>query len=368
MISFDCELQRPSFFFDVSFETSAGLTALFGPSGSGKTTAIRLIAGLDRPHRGRIALDGNVLLDTSRRIAVAKHRRRVGVVFQDALLLPHLDVRSNLTYGRWFTPAAERTIGFDAVVGVLGIGHLLARRPDTLSGGERQRVAIGRALLTSPRLLLMDEPLASLDAALKHEILPFIERLRDEFRIPIVYVSHSVDEVVRLASHVVRLEKGRLVAAGSPLETIAPIAGAGAVDRFDVVSMLSGRPVRYIAEFQVSVLAHPAGDIVVPGRIEPHAIPVNLLVRATNVSLAVGPVGDLSVRTVLSGRIKTLEMNDGPSVLANVELSGGALLKAFVTRLAVHQLKLAPGVEVQALIKAVSLDERSIAGHRDGAA
>ena len=192
MIRFACRLTRPGFALDAAFTAGPGVTALFGPSGSGKSTVIRLLAGLERPEEGRITLGDSVLLDTESRRAVPPHRRRIGLVFQDALLLPHLSVKANLTYGRWFTPRGERRIAFDPVVEVLGIGHLLDRRPTTLSGGERQRVAIGRALLASPRLLLMDEPLASLDQARRQEILPFIERLRDAFAIPVVYVSHAV--------------------------------------------------------------------------------------------------------------------------------------------------------------------------------
>ena len=233
MISFDCTLARNGFRFEAAFEVNGGITALFGASGSGKSTTIRLLAGLERPDRGRIAANGTVLLDTQQRVCLAPHRRRIGLVFQDAHLFPHLPVRANLAYGRWFTPKAERRIKFDPVVEVLGIGHLLGRRPSTLSGGERQRVAIGRALLTSPRLLLMDEPLASLDSYRKLEILPFIERLRDEFSIPIVYVSHAVDEVARLATQVVKLENGRVTASGQPAEVLAPNLLAKAVDRFD---------------------------------------------------------------------------------------------------------------------------------------
>jgi molybdate transport system ATP-binding protein len=216
MIRFDCRLVRPAFVFDAAFEAGPGITALFGPSGSGKTTAIRLLAGLERVERGAIALGDRPLLDTQAGINLPPYRRRIGLIFQDALLLPHLPVRANLNYGRWFTPPADRRIGFDPVVEVLGIGHLLGRRTDTLSGGERQRVSIGRALLASPQLLLMDEPLASLDNARKEEILPFIEQMRDVFAIPIIYVSHAVEEVRRLATQVVMLDEGRVVASGPP--------------------------------------------------------------------------------------------------------------------------------------------------------
>lgn len=364
MISFNCRLARNGFLFDVAFETNSGIAALFGPSGSGKSTAIRLLAGLERPDRGRIAINGMALMDTAARVAVAPHRRRIGLVFQDAHLFPHLSVRANLGYGRWFTPKAERRIGFAPVVEVLGIGHLLDRRPSTLSGGERQRVAIGRALLTSPRLLLMDEPLASLDGARKLEILPFIERLRDEFGIPIVYVSHSVEEVARLASQVVKLENGRVAASGSPADVLAATSLDRASERFDAVSMLTGVVDRYVPEYSVTIIRHPAGDIIVPGRIEPGPCGVRIAIHATNVTIGIGRPGETSVRTALQGRITRLETDGGPFAIATIELTGGDVLTAYATRLAAVQLGLHEGNAVQALVKAVSIDERSIPGLR----
>lgn len=186
------------------------MVGLFGPSGSGKTTVLNVIAGLVRPDAGRVVIDERVLLDTAGKVFAPPHKRRIAYVFQEGRLFPHLSVRQNLVYGRWFTPRRERWGGFDEIVALLGIGALLERRPKTLSGGEQQRVAIGRALLASPRLLLMDEPLAALDDARKGETLPYIERLRDELAIPIVYVSHSLAEVERLTRHIVRLEGGRV--------------------------------------------------------------------------------------------------------------------------------------------------------------
>lgn len=194
-----------------AFDTEAHVIALFGRSGAGKTTLINVIAGLVRPAHGRIVVDGDTLLDTARRIDVPKHRRRVGYVFQEGRLFPHLTVRQNLLFGRWFTPRSEHYGAFSDVVELLGIDSLLHRRPQSLSGGEKQRVAIGRALLRSPRLLLMDEPLASLDAERKAEILPYLERLRDEVRVPIVYVSHAIEEAARLATTIVTLADGRIV-------------------------------------------------------------------------------------------------------------------------------------------------------------
>ena len=216
-LAVDIAHRQGSFLLETRFESVGRLTALFGPSGSGKSSLINIIAGLARPERGRVAVDGRVLVDTEKRVFVPRHKRRVGLVFQDARLFPHMSVAANLRYGRFFTPAAERYAEMDAVVDLLGIGHLLDRRPSGLSGGEKQRVAIGRALLASPKLLLMDEPLASLDEARKAEIVPYVERLRDETKIPIVYVSHTVAEVARLASDVVMLSDGKVVAAGRKL-------------------------------------------------------------------------------------------------------------------------------------------------------
>jgi molybdate transport system ATP-binding protein len=216
MMHVEARLAWPGFALDATFEAGEGITALFGPSGSGKSTLLRVIAGLQRVDHGVVRLGDRVLLDTARGIRVPPHRRRIGLVFQDAQLLPHLGVAANLAYGRWFTPRQERRLSPEAVIAVLGIGHLLGRRIAALSGGERQRVAIGRALLASPHLLLMDEPLSSLDSARKHEILPFIERLRDEFSIPILYVSHAAEEVARLADRVVHLDSGRVIGIAPP--------------------------------------------------------------------------------------------------------------------------------------------------------
>ena len=215
MITVNVALKLGSFDLDVAFENDAGITALFGRSGSGKSMTINLIAGLARPDRGRIVLDNTTLVDTEAHIFLPAYRRRVGLVFQDAQLFPHLSVKQNLLFGRWFAPKSERNIAFSRVVETLGIGHLLARKPALLSGGEKQRVAIGRALLATPQILLMDEPLASLDTERKLEILPLIEQLRDEFRIPIVYVSHAIEEVARLAASVVVMDHGHVVAVGT---------------------------------------------------------------------------------------------------------------------------------------------------------
>jgi molybdate transport system ATP-binding protein len=204
------------FSVNVSFTSESRATALFGASGAGKTSVINMIAGLLKPDRGRIELDGEVLFDDVKYIDVPASRRRIGYVFQEGRLFPHFSVRRNLDYGRWMGGHASDSTAFSHVVELLDIGHLLDRRPGKLSGGERQRVAVGRALLMRPRLLLLDEPLASLDVARKRDILPYLERLRDDAQVPMIYVSHNAAEVKRIASRVVCLEAGRIMTTGGP--------------------------------------------------------------------------------------------------------------------------------------------------------
>jgi molybdate transport system ATP-binding protein len=217
--------QLGDFAINVSFSSDSGATALFGPSGAGKTSIINMVAGLLKPDSGRIVLDGETLFDETARIDVPTWRRRIGYVFQEGRLFPHFTVQRNLDYGRWMGGHGVDPAAFNHVVELLNIGHLLERRPGKLSGGERQRVAVGRALLMRPRLLLLDEPLASLDTARKRDILPYLERLRDEARVPIIYVSHNAGEIKRIASHVVRIEGGKVIATGS-----TELLDAGQVD------------------------------------------------------------------------------------------------------------------------------------------
>ncbi len=214
MLSVDIAKTLGEFSLAAAFDSESAVTALFGPSGSGKTSIVNMIAGLVRPDRGRIAVDGKTLYDSNAGIDVPAHQRRIGYVFQDGRLFPHLSVARNLDYGRWMTGIARDDAQAKRVIDLLDIGHLLTRRPGALSGGERQRVALGRALLMRPRLMLLDEPLASLDAARKREILPYFQRLRDETRLPMVYVSHDATEVKTLANRVVRVDAGRVVKTG----------------------------------------------------------------------------------------------------------------------------------------------------------
>lgn len=220
MIEFDARLKRNGFGLDAQFTSDAALLALFGPSGSGKSTVLHLIAGLVRPDEGRISVGGRILVDTAQGIFLPKHKRRVGLVFQDAQLFPHMSVEQNLRFGSRFAQGGGRQIPFEAVVDTLQIAHLLKRRTPALSGGEKQRVALGRALLAGSEVLLLDEPLASLDDARKAEIVGLIARVRDEFAVPIVYVSHAAGEVRKLAGCVVLLDGGRMIAQGPPDEIL----------------------------------------------------------------------------------------------------------------------------------------------------
>ena len=361
MISVDAAVKLGDFALDIAFENDDGITALFGRSGSGKSTTINLIAGLARPDRGRIVLDGRILVDTATGVYVPNHQRRVGLVFQDSQLFPHLSVRQNLLFGRWFAPSEQRRIAFEPVVATLGIGPLLARKPAALSGGEKQRVALGRALLASPRVLLMDEPLASLDQERKLEILPLIERLRDEFRIPIVYVSHSVEEVGRLASRVVVLEAGRVVAVGGVEEVLGAGLSAAGISRFARSSVIAGKLTSIDEPYGLTEIAHPAGTIWLVGRAGPIGREARVIIKSTDITLARSRVDAMSVRTTLSGKVAGIDSDDGPIAGVNIALDGHGRLYALATRKAIDELGLAPGDKVFALVKTVALDERAVA-------
>ncbi len=354
MIDVEIRQRLGDFSLDLAFTGGAGVTALFGPSGSGKSSVIKVIAGLSRLAAGHVRLDG-VTLAEGARLHLPPNRRRVGVVFQEARLFPHLSVRSNLRFGRLFTPKTERRIAEERVIDTLGISHLLDRHPATLSGGEQQRVAIGRALLSSPRLLLMDEPLAALDVARRLEILPLIEALRDEFAIPIIYVSHAVEEVARLAAKVVVLEAGRVSREGPP----ADVLRAGR-DRFEIVSMVEGSLGEPDAAYQLTPVENTAGTIWLNGVVAPRGRKVRVLIHATDVALALDRPDGVTIRTVLAGKVADIVNDGGPSVTVDVALHGDGRLAASVTRRAADELGLAPGRPVFALVKSVALDERPV--------
>lgn len=355
----EVDIGRPLGALDLraAFTAPPGVTALFGRSGSGKTSIVNCIAGLLRPARGRIRVDGRCLFDSERRIDVPRHRRRIGYVFQEARLFPHLAVRANLLYGRWFAGRRQEAIALEEVVDLLGIGHLLGRRPGMLSGGERQRVAIGRALLASPQLLLMDEPLASLDHERKQEILPYLDRLKSEGRVPIVYVSHAIDEVARLADTLVLVSAGSVAAAGPVSELMARLDLGPLVGRTEAGSLLTGTVVGQHRSYQLTELMVRGQPLLVPRIDEPAGTPVRLRVRARDVAVATKVPEDLSIRNQLFGRIAAIRPEPGPFAELSIDL-GGELLRARLTRHAVDELGLVPGRPVVALIKAVAIERR----------
>jgi molybdate transport system ATP-binding protein len=342
------------FTLDAAFAApTPGVTTIFGPSGCGKSTILAAVAGLLRPGQGRITLDGQVLFDSARRLMLPAERRRCGVVFQDARLFPHLSVETNLRYGLRRAPAGAEGPGMEEVVALLGIGHLLARRPAALSGGERQRVALGRALLSRPRLLLMDEPLAALDASRKAEVLPFLSRLRQRLSIPILYVTHALEEVDRLADTLVLMEAGRVLACGTPealsARTDLPILSR----RRDAGVVLGCTVLDHAPEQGVTRLGFPGGVFAVP--LEPVAVgaAVRLRIRSRDVAVATEAPRGLSVQNVLPAVIEAVEPGRAHEAVLRLRI-GSSLLLARVTQDSVQRLGLAPARPVWALVKAVA--------------
>jgi molybdate transport system ATP-binding protein len=340
-------MQLAGFLLEVEFEAIRGVTALFGPSGSGKTTALRCIAGLTRAATGFVALEGDCWQDEDRGWFTPAHKRACGYVFQESSLFHHLSVRRNLEYGWKRVPSAERRIAFDDTVELLGIGSLLPRMPANLSGGERQRVAMARALLASPRLLLMDEPLASLDEARKGEVLYYIERLRDELRLPIVYVSHSIEEVVRLADKVVMLVEGKVAQAG-------PVSGL-----LRDGSIIDTRVAGHDLDWGLTRLAFPGGVLYASDVDALVGERVRVRIQARDVSLALGAPRDASFLNVLAGTVASIGEEPGASVEVQLDI-GGTPIAARITRKSVHALGLTPGRKVHALVKSVAIDRRSV--------
>lgn len=352
-------LERGRFRLDARFASDAPIVALFGRSGSGKTTLIEAIAGLAHPRVGRIVVDGRTLFDSERGIDLAPEARRVGFVFQDALLFPHLSVRHNLAYGERLTPAGERFIERDRVVALLGLGALLERSPRTLSGGEKQRVAIGRALLASPRILLMDEPLASLDAPRKSEILLYIEILRDELKLPIVYVSHAIEEVTRLADRLVLMGDGRTLAEGTVAELMGRADLKPHLGRLEAGAVFEARVARHDERYGLTVLAFDGGELVVPNVDALPGEPVRARIRARDVAIALEAPRAASFQNVLEATVRSVGDEFGAIVDVNLAIGPTPLL-ARITRESAERLGLAPGMRVYALVKAIAIDRRSV--------
>lgn len=352
------QLRRDDFALDVDLQLPGrGVSALFGHSGSGKTSCLRCLAGLERAGSAYIEVNGEVWEDSARGHFLAPHKRPVGYVFQEASLFPHLSVQGNLEFGWRRVPASARKISQEQACQLLGISHLLGRKPATLSGGEAQRVGIARALLSSPRLLLMDEPLAALDSARKREILPYLERLHDELDIPLIYVSHAQDEVARLADHLVLLDNGKALASGPTAQTLArldlPLAQSE-----DAGVVLEGLVVGHDPHYGLFDLRLPGSDGPLLRIAHPQlhvGSTLRLKVQARDVSLTLAADSASSILNRLPVLVRECRAADNPAhVLVSLDAGGSALL-ARVTRFSAEQLGVQPGLRLWAQIKSVAL-------------
>jgi molybdate transport system ATP-binding protein len=349
------------FTLDAHFRAPPGVTVLFGRSGSGKTTIVNAVAGLLMPDEGRIAAGEWVLLDTAQGVRLPPHRRRLGYIFQEGRLFPHLTVRQNLAYGAWFAPKDAPREDMGRVVDLLGIADLLDRRPGALSGGEKQRVAIGRALLSAPRLILADEPLAALDDARKAEILPYFERLRDDVNVPILYVSHSASEVARLATTVVALEEGRVIGQGPAAEVLSDpaVLPTGAREAGAVITA------KVAAHHEDGLTELDAGGaaLFLPRLGQPPGSRLRVRIAAHDVILSRTRPEGLSALNIVPGTVRELRPGDGPGMIVGLDTQAGRLL-ARITQRSAQALGLAEGMAVHAVIKTVAVAPSDIGGGR----
>jgi molybdate transport system ATP-binding protein len=352
-LALDIAWSRPDFQLTVDCEfPERGITALFGRSGSGKTTLLRCIAGLERAPRAVVRFNGNVWQDDGQ--FMPPHHRPLGYVFQESSLFPHLDARGNLEYGLKRVPAARRRIGFDQAVQFMGLESLLAHRASELSGGQRQRVAIARALLTSPQLLLLDEPLSNLDLASRAEILPHLERLHDELSIPIVYVSHEIGEVMRIADHIALLESGSVRAFG-PVHDLLTRPDLPLAHLEEAGSIFEGVIAQHDAHYHLSYVGIAAGRLAISLRTAPLGQRVRVRIDARDVSLALKPPEHSSITNILPGHVMDVTDDRDPAQrLVRIDVGGQPLL-ARITLRSVTQLAIAPGMALYAQVKSVAL-------------
>ena len=351
--------RQGDFMLDASFAAPGGVTALFGRSGCGKSSIIKAMAGLIPPDAGRVVVGGEVLFDRAAGVDVPVHRRRLGLVFQDARLFPHLSVRQNLLYGERFAPETPKGApGLPEIADLLGLTALLDRQPGTLSGGEKGRVAIGRALLSRPRALLMDEPLAALDAPRRAEILGYLERLRDRLELPILYVSHALPEVIRLAQTLILLADGRVALAGPLDGVLTDPAAARVLGPRDMGAVVAAQVLRHEADGLTSLSALGA-TLLVPRVAAAPGSAIRLRILAQDVMLALHPLQQVSALNQVAGVIEDLRPGDGPGVLVRIKTPGGPLLARITARSAAG-LSLRQGQSVHAVLKAVSVARDNI--------
>ena len=356
-LSVQIEHRLGDFSLNAAFEAGPGVTALFGPSGSGKSSIANVIAGIAHVDAGRVTLKDTILCDTKAGVFVPPHRRRVGYVFQDGRLFPHMTVEGNIRFAMRFIQTRQDP---SDVIGLLGIEPLMSRRPGSLSGGEKQRVALARALMSDPEILIMDEPLAALDEPRKEEILPYLERLRDQSDTPILYISHSVAEIARLADQMVILRNGQVVCQGPTAEILSDPMAMPFVGVREAGSILQATVVEHGAD-GLSRLAISAGDLVLPGVTAPLNSRIRIRVLAQDVLLSLRQPKGLSSRNILPVEVTAVRMGDGPGAAVSLRAGEDHLL-ARITARAAHELNLAPGVACFAVLKATAVAKGSI-GH-----
>jgi len=347
-------LRRTGFELDVDLDLAGhGVTAVFGPSGSGKTSLLRAIAGLEPSAKGYVAIQDQIWQDDAQGLFVPVHRRALGYVFQDANLFPHLSVAQNLAFGLRRVAPAKRRAELDQIVALLGIGHLLQRQPDTLSGGERQRAAIARALATSPRILLLDEPLAALDAARKAQVMPYLEKLHSELDLPVLYVSHALDEVARLADHLVLLEAGRVSASGPASELLTrldlPLAHGDTA-----AAVLSAKVLSHDPDDHLTRTGFEGGTLIVPQQAASIGQTLRIRVQARDVSLTLHKQSGTSILNILSVTVTALSP-DSPGQMMVALDAGGCPLLTRITARSARLLGLTPGLALYAQIKGVAI-------------
>nr|VFJ64583.1 MAG: molybdate transport system ATP-binding protein [Candidatus Kentron sp. FW] len=355
-IRFRFQLERGDFRFDAAHEIpGTGVIALFGPSGSGKTTLLRCMAGIEKVARGFFEVGGECWQDTDSGLFAPPHKRALGYVFQDGRLFPHLRVRANLLYGYRRTPRPHRHAKLTEIADILGLAPLMDRYPDTLSGGEKQRVGIGRALMNSPRLLLMDEPMAGLDRARKGEIMPYLENLRARFAIPILYVTHDIGELVRIADWLVIMENGRTPASG-PLDAMLSRMDLDIAGQEDAGAILEVRVIEHDNEFDLTRVEFMGGQLLVPRIRRKVGERLRLRIHARDVSLTLDPPGRTSILNIVTATVTDVATRAPGRVLVRLD-AGGVPLLARITRKSCHNLGLRAGIGVYAQIKGVALGE-----------
>lgn len=354
MLDVDIHKSLGDFQLDASFTAAAGLTAIFGPSGAGKTTVAKILAGLETPDTGHIRIDDHILYDDNRNINVPPHKRDIGFVFQEHRLFPHYSVRGNLLYGASRNPSRDHPITFDAVTDLLGLAALLDRRPHTLSLGEKQRVAIGRALMSKPNVLIMDEPLSSLDTARKQDIMPLIKRLKGEFGLTIIYISHSLAEITQLADNLVLMDRGQVKAAGPISDLLNRLELFPYTGGDDAGSIIDAKVVGHDRGYHLSELETAGGAFFIPACHHEIGGHLRIRIRARDVALASSEPKDVSILNRFKGKV--VDHRSGKSGMEELLIDVGFLLTARITRKSFEKMNLRTGSDVWTLIKSVTIN------------